>query len=79
MHSICLEQLVKSASLAMHSNIIRELQNNSLITKYKLSILLMHSNSNCMAPGFLEIAQHQLVKFLIDLSSSFVTAQSQML
>jgi len=26
-------------SMAMHSTVIRELQNNSLITKYKLSIL----------------------------------------
>jgi len=40
----------------MHSNVIRELQNNLLITK--LSILLLHSNCNCwgyvaccMAPG----------------------------
>ena len=45
----------------MHSNVIRELQNNSLITKYKLFILLMHGNCNCMAPVFLEVAQHQLV------------------
>ena len=30
----------KRASLAMHSNVIGELQNNSLITKYKLSILM---------------------------------------
>jgi len=45
----------------MHSNVIRELQNNSLITIYKLSILLIHGNYNCMAPGFLEVAQHQLV------------------
>ena len=51
----------KSASLAMHSNVIRELQNNSLITKYKFSILLMHGN--CMAPGFLEVAQHKLAHY----------------
>ena len=42
----CLEQFV---SLVMHSNVIRELQNNSLIMKYKLSL---HGNCNCMAPGF---------------------------
>jgi len=45
----------------MHSNVIRELQNNSLIMKYKLSILLMHGNCNCMVPGFLEVTLHQLV------------------
>ena len=55
--AVCL----KSTSLAMHSNIIRELQNNSSIMKYKLSIILIHGNYNCMVPGFLEVAQHQLV------------------
>ena len=52
---------LKSTSLAMHSNVIRELQNNLSITKYKLSILLMHGNCTCMAPGDLEVAHHQLV------------------
>ena len=49
----------------MHSNVIRELQDSLLIMKYKLSTLLMHGYCNCMASGFLEVSQHQLVFLLI--------------
>jgi len=53
--SICLE---KSVSLAMHSNVITE---KFINYEMQLLILLMHGNCNCMVPGFLEVAQHQLI------------------
>jgi len=63
-----------STSLAMQSNVIRELCNNSLIMKLLVILYyvywLLHSTA-CMPPGFLEVAQHQLVITLVILKMNW--------